>query len=358
MTDGPASVDESGEEQALTPSAEQGVDTNADSSEGMISAISQELEAKFGPVDDSFDDQEAADTTDRPDPNDAAESLEASQPENEINPDSASDTPAAEANSETDDDNEPLPDDVPEAEIEAYAPKAGRRVRKLLKERYELRQEVQHLQPLREQIQQNDLTNEDVQMSLQAAGLLRQGRFAEFEEFMRPLVAAVQQATGQALPPDLQEQVAQGYVSPEIASQLAASRAQLAWQESQVEQQRARQQQEAVRQQETALRVQQQAIGDWETQIRQQDPDYSQKESEVQTQMRAILQVQGRPETPEAAVAMARAAYDKATALYSRAIPTRNPTRAVPTAGVSGRAAHPKPQTLSEAVRLGAVATR
>lgn len=354
--DGTPTVTEPGETPAPTPSAEPGgADTVADSPESMIDHIGKDLEARFGPAEGDTDEDdfspEPPEATGTPAPEKAAAEPGSEQPEPDASQTPAANDPAAAADSQGDD-GEALPEEVTDAELAAYTPKAGRRVKKLLAERYALRQEVEQTRPVAEFIRTNNLANEDVQMALGLAGALQRGDFKGFLEGIAPMVVAAQQYLGQALPADLQQQVQQGYISQELASQLAASRAQNAWTQSQMQRQTVQQQEAAAATQATQLRnVMAQSVTTWEYQIRQADPDYARKEPTIRRMAQALIMERGRPQTAEAALAIAKDAYAEANKLYLPA--ATQPTRPAPTVANSGRTGQPTANTLMEAMQQG-----
>jgi len=121
------------------------------------------------------------------------------------------------------------------------------------------------------------------------------------------------QFLGHALPQDLQEQVDEGYVTEDVARELAFRRNNDVRLQQQHQQLTAQQQQQQEQQQVQAVRGQMaQAVASWETQIRQGDPDYAAKEPFVVRELQA-LQTQYRVDTPEQAVQLARMAYDNVT---------------------------------------------
>ena len=52
-----------------------------------------------------------------------------------------------------------------------------------------------------------------------------------------------------------------------------------------------------------------QTVTSWEMKTRQQDPDFDLKQDEIDDRVRVLVAERGRPETAEAAIAMANEAY-------------------------------------------------
>ena len=159
---------------------------------------------------------------------------------------------------------------------------------------------------------ENQLSTQDVTTGFKIMALMKADPAAAREALLDQL-QMLNQFLGHSLPPDLQQQVDEGYVTEDVARELAYRRNHdvLSQQKQQVQTQQ--QQEQQAQQQFQAVRGQMaQAVASWETQIRQGDPDYAAKEPFVVRELQA-LQTQYRVESPEQAVQLARMAYDNVT---------------------------------------------
>jgi hypothetical protein len=155
---------------------------------------------------------------------------------------------------------------------------------------------------------------------------------------------------GHALPDDLQRQVDEGYVTEDLAHELASRRQQ---------EQRLRQEtlgyqkvleQQQVQQTDTQQRqAMSAAVGQWEAQVKQRDPDYATKEPFVLDRLK-VLRTQYRVQSPEQAVQLAQMAYDQASKQLRGLV--RKPEVKANGAGqrtAASTAAKPDPRSFEEA---------
>lgn len=252
---------------------------------------------------------------------------------------------------------EDLPDEPDQAELDSYKPKTKRRIEKLLNERNELRQEKANYAPFVKAMTNHDLNQEDVALLLGAGAALRRGDYEAFLAGVAPYIEQAQMMVGDVLPQDLQEQVAQGYVSPTVARELTQRRANDLHTQAENERRQVRQQEADVQQHASNV---QRGISDWEATIRQRDPDYSQKQEAVMRYAQAIIQEQGHPRSVDEAVEYADRAYQEVNRLTRRVSPQRRPTRPTPNGNLSSNAygAKGQPSTLMEAALQGLASTK
>lgn len=280
----------------------------------------------------------------------------AETPDPEAPDDKTSKTPdgakAPEAETELD-----LKSDPTEEELKHYSQKANERIRNLVEQRNAATERAKVVEPILDFLQKNDIPGQDLDIMLDLTARLRHGDFAGFLNGIRPYVNLAMQYTGQQLPADLQQQVNQGYVSPEIARELAQQRVQ-----NQFHQGRARQQQTASRQNEAQLRAQlvRRTVVDWERQTRANDPDYDLKADVVRRTAQALMQENGAPQTPEQALQVVKAAYEEVNGQMKRFRPqpkatARNP---VSTGQQGGSAPVAEPKSMMEAAMQALQASR
>lgn len=281
---------------------------------------------------------------------DATESADPSDPDKA--PDA--DTGEGEKGSE---DADAEPPEVTEEELKAYTPNARKRIEGLVRERNELRETVQSLEQdagyFREfqgYLQQNSLANEEVNQLLQIGATLKRGDLRAFHDMIAPYYRIAAEASGHQLPDDLRKQVDEGYVTENLAREIAVNRAQAATLQAQVAQ---RDEQAAMQAQTQSANAIRSHVAAWETQVRQSDPDYSLKADLVQAYARGIVQERGRPQTPQQAVEWTKEAYSMATDKLKSLRPTPQPTRQAPGGINTPTAARPEPRSLEEAIKLG-----
>jgi len=249
-----------------------------------------------------------------------------------------------------------LPEEVTAEELKAYPPKSKQRIEKLLQERHGLREELGTVKPYIDFMQEHDIPREDLDIVLGLTAALRKGDFRAFLEGVSPYVELAQQYTGQTLPPDLQQQVEEGYVTREIAHELAARRANETILSTQN-----RQTHENMQMQQAAANAEgiRNAISSWEQQKAASDPDYPKKADLVRRTAQAIMQEHGGPQNAQQALQMAEAAYHEATQYVNQLQPAPKATRRTPS-GVnqSTTRAAAQPGSLMEAALEGLRAVR
>lgn len=262
---------------------------------------------------------------------------------------------------ETDGENDELPDDPTEDELKGASPRAQKRIAKLLSERKEARAEADTLRTdadsfrqVRTFMSENDLADADVANLFKAGAALKTGTpegYRAFLELAGPMVQVALEATGKALPADLRGQVDTGEMTQEAASQVAMSRHATAAAQAtatRVTEQRTADQTQATQNQIVT------AVSGWMQRTQATDPDYARKADVMKRVTQALVAERGAPQTPEAAVEIAKAAYDEATTVLRSAQPKR-PTRPQPAPSASSPRGGVKtaPQTLADIVAAG-----
>ena len=329
--------------ESATPSGAE--DTGAEH-DNLLDAVADSIDTEFEADADLDVEKELADIQaqkeDDPDPQETV-----MDPKTETDP--------TEAKTETTDDQE-ITDEPDEAELAEYKPKTRKRIEKLLGERNELRHERAEYAPFVEAMTTHDINREDMSLLLGAGAALRKGDFEAFLAGVMPYVETAQSMVGQRLSPDLQDQVNQGYVSPDAARELAQRRAQE--QHYQGEQQRTQKQNEQQAVERHANEVQT-GISDWEKSIVLRDPDYSQKADAVRRYAQALIQEHGAPNSAAQAVEYAEHAYKEVSELTKSVAPQRQPTRRTPSSDHSSNAhgARTEPGSLMEAAMQGLAAS-
>jgi hypothetical protein len=276
--------------------------------------------------------------------------------------------PSNEPGSEAKKDGEPgeadpdLEKDPTEEELAQSTPKAAKRIRKLLNERFALREQVRGLdaeaqisRSLKTYLQTHDIAKEDFQLTLDLAAAMRAGNFRAFLEGVGPYVQLATEALGLTLPNDIQQSVARGQMTTDAGAALSRERYARALAEQNATRLSQQQQHERQRTNGADLsRSVEQAVTAWESNIRTSDPDYGRKEATVRNFLWAVIQEKGVPQSPEHAVEIAKEAYERANVTLRDFAPAPRPTRQVPSSiGRTAAGARPEPKTMMEAALLG-----
>jgi hypothetical protein len=277
--------------------------------------------------------------------------------------------PSKEPGSEARKDGEPgegdpdLSKDPTEEELARYNQNgAAKRIRKLLDERLQLREQVKGLdaeaqisRSLKTYLQTHDIAKEDFQLTLDLAAAMRRGDFRQFLEGVGPYVQLATEALGLTLPNDLQQSVARGQMTVDAAAAMSRERYARALAEQNATRLTQQQQIQHQRQNGADLsRSVEQAVTAWENQVRTSDPDYGRKEATVRQFLWAVINERGVPQSPEHAVQIANDAYERATNTLREFAPAPRPTRLSPSSiGRTAAGARPEPKTLMEAALLG-----
>lgn len=254
---------------------------------------------------------------------------------------------------------EELPDPTPE-ELKAMKPDVQRRVRQLLDQRRAAFQELTALKPAAEGYQtirsfmaRNNLVDQEVAELFQLGADLKSGdpkRLQAFVDRVMPRLQAALEATGQTIPADLRSRVDSGEMTEDAAREFARTRHQATFAETRAQQAQQQVQTAAVVQARQSILN---AVNAWHEQTRKTDPDFDLKSDAMTLAAQAIVAQRGQPRTPAEAIEFAKAAYEKANAIVSKAQPQRTATRPTPSATVASAnrsGVRPAPQTLADAI--------
>jgi hypothetical protein len=252
-----------------------------------------------------------------------------------------------------------LPEEATPEELARLSQGAKRRVSKLNKQRQKLAAEVQRLKTLEpsakaaeqvtDYLRRHDIGQDDFLMGLELMAAMRQGNFRKFYEGVMPYVKLCEEYLGVSLPPDLQQQVAQGHMTSQAAAMYSKERMDRAMAQTNAVRHQAAYQHST---QEVLANQVANTVNAWEAHVARSDPDYAAKKAAVQATMHAVLHEQGPPRSPEHGVLIAKEAYRRVNEQYKAWAPQRRATQRTPSS--TGRAAgvSPEPKTLLEAVRF------
>jgi hypothetical protein len=278
-------------------------------------------------------------------------------------------SPAQSAKDKADDDSD-VPDEVTHEELAKVSKTAQRKISKLSKQRERLAHEVERLRRLEPNAQaaaqvieflaKADISQDDFLMGLQLMAAMRRGDFRIFYDGVTPYMRLCEEYLGIALPLDLQEKVQQGQMTTQAAMQFSKERMDRAMAQTNA----ARQQQmmQQYHQHTSAQQEQQQkqylaksvadTVNHWEAQIARSDPSYAAKRAAVNDVMWAVVKEQGPPQSAEHGLAIAKEAYRRVNAHYSRLGPQRAPTYRTPSSTGRTAGVMPEPKNLMEVVKF------
>jgi hypothetical protein len=238
------------------------------------------------------------------------------------------------------------------------APLVRKKINKLLKDRRELRREVEALRPnaeiggeLAQFATANDLSGDDISNTLRMAAMLRSGDYESFYKAVAPFVRTAQEYLGVVLPRDLADRVRAGHMTEVAAKEFARQR--YDHQRSQVELEATT---EAVsRQRIVATQAEvQRAVSSFENRLSASDPDYKAKAPSVRRVAQALLHERGGTiQTVDDALKITKAAYEEVNRQMRAIQPQPRPTRPMPNGASQTSSARAAPKTLMEAALQG-----
>jgi len=195
-------------------------------------------------------------------------------------------------------------DEPTEDELKLYPQKTQTRIRELVSRSKAAEQlvaertsEVEKLKPQAEQMDQlvgymreHQIKPDDLNGSLQITALINKGQYEQALTALSPIISQLLSLTGRTLPPELQQDVETGYITPERAAELqraklAASQAEAREKERQVQEKAASQKAESDR----ISAVYGQSATAWENSKKTSDPDWSMKQPLVMEMVEAEL---------------------------------------------------------------------
>jgi hypothetical protein len=199
-----------------------------------------------------------------------------------------------------DTDGEDTKDELSEKELDALSDRVKRRFGRLTSTIKGKDTEIGTLRPKADKLDQimrgiaaAGLDGQDVDQMIRLGSMLKNGDPAKALEALRPVMAALERATGFELSPELKEQVRLGYLTEDHA--IALSRAQAAATHATnraAETQRQSEQAAQDRALETLVSTSIAAAQKWEKAKAGKDPDWSLKQDEVAEQVQLAIQAE------------------------------------------------------------------
>lgn len=238
---------------------------------------------------------------------------DANSGEDESDPAAAGAPKGDKAKDEEDESDEPSED-----ELKAWKPKTRQRFEKLQAKYRDASEQLEkanvdagYYRQFTNFLETNGLDQDDANNLFRIGALMKNDPFAALEA-ITPFYHQLLETTGQILPPDLLQQVQQGYLTKAHALEISRSRAMGKVAPALQQEHQQREQQRTSRQQGQNAASMQSAIANWEQNWSKQDPDYSVKKDRVLDRLELMLARAQRenklPQTVEQAVALANKA--------------------------------------------------
>lgn len=252
-----------------------------------------------------------------------------------------------------DDKSDPTPD-----ELNAITkPSMRKRLESMIADRAQLRTQVQQLTEPASNWEQhtrfcatNGIRPDDLNAGMGAMALLGRGDFANFLAAVQPYVDAANAALGRVLPKALQDRVDDGELTESAAHEISRAQAEAANVRRQTSLQAERVDQETLRARTTSVNA---ALGEWERDKRQRDPEFARKHDTVVAHAIALRDARGLPPDAPTAVAWADEALAAVNRLWAAARPDPKPgTAPRPSSVTSATRTAPEPKSMREAVEL------
>lgn len=252
---------------------------------------------------------------------------------------------------EVDDEDDALPLESFEleddnGEVSDKGPVPYERFQKVISQKNEYKQGHEQYQKITGYLSSNNITAEEASAGMQIMALMKNDPQKALEA-LNPYMDALRQTTGDVLPDDIRGKVDDGYMDEDAGRELARTRADANLLRQRNEQANAQMAQNASAQHLEGLA---QTVTDWEMRKRQTDPDYDLKQDEIDDRVKVLVQERGRPDTAEAAIAMANEAYDAVNNRVSARSSVKKPMRTA-SGGKLGGTPTPEPKSLLEAVQ-------
>lgn len=201
-------------------------------------------------------------------------------------------------------------------------------------------------------LDENNLSQDDANNLFYIGALMRNDPVKALE-VITPYYQTLLEMTGNVLPPDLQQQVKQGYITKEAALELSRHRATGQTTKVIQSERESRQQQQEVDRQQKNVASMQTAIADWEKQWSSSDPDYAKKKDRVLDRVELLLvraQKNGTlPKTVDEAVKLANQAKNEIEADFKKMVPQRKQVRTVD--GGSSASSQPEAKNTADVIR-------
>ena len=237
-------------------------------------------------------------------------------------------------------------DEDDDGEVSDRGPVPYDRFQKVISQKNEYKEGHRQYQQITSYLAGNNINSEEASTGLQIMALMKNDPQKALEA-LTPYMETLRQLTGEAMPEDIRERVDDGYMDEDAGKELARARAEA----NRLKQTNDRVQEQQVQAQSAQhLETLAQTVTAWEMQTRQQDPDFDLKQDEIDDRVRVLVAERGRPDTDEAAIALANEAYKTVNDRFKQRTVTKKPMKTA-SGGKLGGTPTPEPNSLLEAVR-------
>lgn len=195
-------------------------------------------------------------------------------------------------------------------------------------------------------LDQNGLGSEEAADALAIAGLMKTNP-AEAWKRLQPVMRNLLAAAGEILPPELDQMVRQGAMTPEAALEVSRARAQV---QSQQAYYAAMQERAAREQQEAQVRSLVMTAEQWEQDRVVKDPHFEAKRQPLMKELAYLQMTEGKPTDPAGVRSQLERAYRAVSGVGVQQPAARPAVRPV-TGGKPGANAAPAPQTTLDIIR-------
>jgi hypothetical protein len=249
-------------------------------------------------------------------------------------------------------------DEPTEEELKSWKPKTKERFEKLqtmYREEKEAREKAEvdagHYKQFTEFLDTNRISQDEANQLFNIGAMMKNDP-VEALKLITPYYQDLLQVTGNILPPDLQKQVAEGYITRENALKMSQMQAQNATKQAIEQDQTQYQKQQQNRQQQDQMKAIQGGISSWERNWSTSDPDYSKKKDRVLDRVELMLTRAAKsgalPQTVEQAVELANKAKSDVEAELAQFKPKKSVTTVD---GGSSSTALPEPKNTEDVIR-------
>ncbi len=263
-------------------------------------------------------------------------------------PEEAESQSVEEIEDQDDEDAEPLAatDDADIDDVSDKSPVPYDRFQKVIAQKNEYKESADQYTKITSYLDQNGINAEEASTGLQIMALMKNDPVAALEA-LTPFVNTLRKVTGEVMPDDIRGRVDDGYMDEDAGKELAKARAEADRLREVNERSAAAQSQQ---QSQDHLNKLSETVTAWETKTRQSDPDYDLKQDEIDDRVRVLVSERGRPETEDAAVAMANEAYEAVNQRMKARFGSKRPIRTA-SGGKLGGTPVAEPKSLLEAVQ-------
>lgn len=246
-------------------------------------------------------------------------------------------------------------------EWQALSKKTQDRIRSLLTEGKDVGGKIAALEPKARQfdqmvglMQRNRLSQDDVNSTLEIAGLINTGEPQKALEKLTPIVRKLLEAAGMGnLPDDLRQKVETGAITEADARELARARAGEKLASTRLQSTQAeREAEERQRQTSDLVNLGISTADAWTQEKQANDPDWNLKSDRIQELVELHVRRSGWPQTREAMRKVFDDALTKTTTELKKFNPRPRPQKD-PAVGSTSSQNAPVPKTFKEAVSLG-----